>query len=115
MIYDEIIQAIAEVTVMIDGVAYAPVGFMAQELTQILVIWGLAFGCAFSVGIMGFARLLEGIVLLGRFIFSKIRRKKSPSDDSEHMEEIIEALHTMDPVDLIRVYNFVTTCRIYPD
>ena len=30
---EEIMMAIAELTVMIDGVAYAPVGFMAQEFT----------------------------------------------------------------------------------
>lgn len=73
---EEIMTAIAEVTVMIDGVAYAPVGFMAQEFTKFIVVLGFLFGGYVYIGFQILDLLVEGAVLLGRLILSKIRQKK---------------------------------------
>lgn len=77
---EEIMLAIAEVTVMIDGVAYAPVGFMAQELTKYLVVVGITFGAYVWIGYKILNHLVEGAVLFGRLILSKIRREKIVSE-----------------------------------
>ena len=87
--FEEIMLAIAEVTVMIDGVAYAPVGFMAQEFTKIMVVWGLLFGCHVWIGYKLLNHLVEGAVLLGRLVVSKIRRKKYQSLD-EDLQAIVK-------------------------
>ena len=77
---EEIMTAIAEVTVMIDGVAYAPVGFMAQEFTKFIVVWGFLFGGYVYIGYQIVKHLVEGAVLLGRLILSMIRRKRMVAD-----------------------------------
>ena len=78
---EEIMLAIAEVTVMIDGVAYAPVGFMAQEFTKFMVVWGLLFGGHVWLGYQLLNCFVEGAVLLGRLVVSKIRQKKVGGSD----------------------------------
>ena len=75
--FDEIVKALADVAIIIDGVAYAPVGFMAQEFTKIMVVWGLLFGGHVWLGYKLLNHLVEGAVLLGRLVVSKIRRRKS--------------------------------------
>lgn len=99
---EEIMTAIAEVTVMIDGVAYAPVGFMAQEFTKYKLFWGLLFGFDVWLGYQILNHFVEGAVLLGRLIFSKIRRKKSQSLDEE-LQAIVKEFKPVvlcgDPVD----------------
>ena len=78
--FDEIVKALADVAIMIDGVAYAPVGFMAQEFTKYLVFWGLLFGFEVWLGYQTLNHLVEGVVLLGRLVVSKIRRKRMVAD-----------------------------------
>ena len=113
--FEEIMMAIAEVTVMIDGVAYAPVGFMAQELTKYMLFWGLLFGFDVWLGYQIMNHLVEGAVLLGRLILSKIRQKNPQFDNSERMSEVIGALHTMDPDELTCAYNTIMSCKKYTD
>ena len=78
--FEEIMMAIAEVTVMIDGVAYAPVGFMAQELTKYMIFWGVLFGFDVWLGYQIMNHLVEGAVLFGRLILFLIRRKRMVAD-----------------------------------
>ena len=79
--FDEIVKALADVAIMIDGIAYAPVGFMAQEFTKFMVVWGLLFGGHVWLGYKLLNHLVEGAVLFGRLVLSKIRLKRIGVDD----------------------------------
>lgn len=72
------IEELSAISILIDGVLYAPVTWVIEETIPLIIPIGLSFGFSFFVA----TRAGEGLYLLIRWLFDFFRERR----DNRHLE-----------------------------
>ena len=103
--FQDFIDAVVPVSIMIDGVPYAPVVTVVEELLPIMIGWTLMSGILLAFG----CRVGQGLANLIEWVFTWLRsRKASKAEESVVMDpQILEALDKLTPEELTRLSKAV--------